>query len=109
MRSLVLLALLVSYITCRTCLDFTTAVTKKSDCNDATDKSAYYRCCYIYVKDKSGVEVKTCLPVDKATYDDIGKAVDAQKKAYNDIDKFEFDCNSKYVTLSILSLVLLLL
>ena len=48
-----------------------------------------------------------CVPVDEATYKDIGKTVDEQKKKYSDLDKFEFDCDSKYVALSILSLILL--
>ena len=63
----------------------------------------------MYVKDKAGQEVKMCVPVDEATYKDIGKTVDEQKKKYSDLDKFEFDCDSKYIALSILSLILLLL
>lgn len=107
---LILVALLVSQISSRTCVDITAAApTKASECNDATDKTSFYRCCYMYVKDKAGTEVKMCVPIDEATYKEIGKTIDEKKKAYSDLDKFEFDCNSKYVALSILSLILLLL
>jgi hypothetical protein len=105
---LILFAFLVSQISSRKCVE-ATLPTKASDCHDSTDKDAYYRCCYIYVKDKSGQEVKTCFPIDEATYKDIGKAIDEQKKNYPDLDKIKFDCNSKYVALSVLSLILLLL
>ena len=105
---LILVAFLVSQISSRTCID-TSLPTKASDCHDATDKNTFYRCCYMYVKDKSGQEVKMCVPIDEASYKDIGKAIDEQKKKYKDLDKFEFDCNSKYVAFSVLSLILLLL
>ena len=106
---LILFAFLVSQISSRVCFDLTQAPSKASDCHDSTDKDQYYRCCYMYAKDKSGQEAKMCVPVDEATYKDIGKTIDEEKKKYKDLDKFEFDCNSKYVSLSILSLILLLL
>ena len=106
---LILVALLVSQISNRICFDILNAPTKASDCHDATDKNTFYRCCYMYAKVKSGAETKMCVPVDEATYKDIGKQVDESKKQFNDIDKFEFDCNSKYVAFSILSIILLLL
>ena len=106
---LILVAFLVSQISSRICLDATSLPTKASDCHDATDKNTFYRCCYMYAKIKSGQEAKMCIPVDEATYKEIGKAIDTQKKQYSDLDKFEFDCNSKYVAFSVLSLILLLL
>ena len=106
---LILFAFLVSQISSRVCFDLTQAPTKASDCHDSTDKDQYYRCCYMYEKDKSGQEVKMCVPIDEASYKEIGKAIDEQKKQYPNVDKFQFDCNSKYVALSVLSLILLLL
>ena len=105
---LILFAFLVYQISSRNCQD-ATFPTKASECHDSTDKDQYYRCCYAYVKLKSGQEAKVCVPVDEASYKDIGKTIDEQKKQYKDLDKIQFDCNSKYVALSVLSLILLLL
>ena len=106
---LILFAFLVYQISSRVCFDIMSAPSKASECHDSTDKDQYYRCCYMYVKDKSGQEVKMCVPIDEASYKEIGKTIDEQKKNYPDLDKIQFDCNSKYVALSVLSLILLLL
>ena len=106
---LILFAFLVYQISSRVCFDMTLAPSKKSECHESTDTETFYRCCYMYVKDKSGQEVKMCVPIDEAGYKDIKKAIDEQKKNYPDLDKIDFDCNSKYVALSVLSLILLLL
>ena len=93
---LILVAFLVSQISSRTCID-TSLPTKASDCHDATDKNTFYRCCYMYAKVKSGQEAKMCIPVDEATYKEIGKAIDAQKKQYSDqIKKADTDAINKF-------------
>lgn len=106
---LVLIALLVSLYNCRECLDITAAAPEKAkDCNDATfNKDTYYRCCFLDSKVKGMDEIKMCVPLTKAQYDAIGEYIDKGKKESTvEVEKYSLDCNSKYIALSLLSLVL---
>ena len=78
----------------------------KKNCNDAEVPSGYYKCCYAILK-KGSEEKKACLPVKKEEYDDISKCIDDTKKAQS-LDKLDVDCSSKYLVISILSLLLFL-
>ena len=81
------------------------------DCNNRElDSGEYYRCCFIEAEMK-GVESKTCLPLSKEEYDDIGDYIDKSEKAAKDmgvdVEDYSIDCGSNYIVISILSLILL--
>ena len=80
--------------------------TEKKNCNDAEVPSGYHKCCYAVAK-KGSEEQKACMPVKKEEYDDISKYIDNTKKAQS-LDKLDVDCSSKYLVISILSLLLFL-
>ena len=79
------------------------------DCNSRKlpDGSTYYRCCFVEIEDE-GSELKTCIPLTKEQYDDIDGTIKSLKKQ-GDYDDIEIDCESNYIILSLLSLILFLL
>ena len=80
--------------------------TEKKNCNDAEVPSGYHKCC-LFVLEKGGVEQKACMPLKKEQYDDISKFIDDTKKSEG-LDKLDVDCASKYLVISIISLLLFL-
>ena len=94
----------------------TKEATKDTDCTGLNPGAGYYRCCYSYVKGTIGgkdVEQKTCLPILKTNWDNIKDYVKTQKAAVetgdNKVSKYEINCSSNYLYISLLSLVLILL
>ena len=90
--------------------------TKDTDCTGLDPGSGVYRCCYQYVKgtvNDKDVEQKTCLPISKTDWDTIKDYVKKQKeeseKAGSKVSKYEINCSSNYLYISLLSLVLILL
>ena len=80
--------------------------TEKKNCNEAEVPSGYHKCCYTVAK-KGSEEQKACIPVKKEEYDDISKYIDNTKKS-GGLDKLDVDCASKYLVISIISLLLFL-
>ena len=105
--------LLLIYINTQTiseCLQKLTTGRKTSDCEDLKTTVDSSHCCYYKTKTDS-VETEGCTEVPKASYDDIKKYIkeleEQAKSAKMKVKKL--DCYSSYLTLSLLSLVLLLL
>ena len=102
---LILLVILLSQYECFECSGF--GINKK-DCNERELRSGDYRCCYLYYR-HAGDETKKCVPIDKIHYDDIKTYL----KPYKEVKEakgsnFTFDCNSNYIIISMLWLVLVL-
>ena len=90
--------------------------TKDTDCTGLNPGAGYYRCCYSYVKGTIGgkdTEQKQCLPIVKKDWDSIKdfvkKGKETSEAAGNKISKYEINCSSNYLYISLLSLVLILL
>ena len=114
---LLLAALLISQYSCDDeedsgCLKVG-GVSGKKDCNNRKDKYAY-RCCYVKSKGKNPDGKKEtaegCMPIDETNYNRIKDYIkDLEKESKSsDLDIQKFDCNSNYLLISIMSLILLL-
>ena len=114
-----LLAVLLVQYKCddKTCGGFASGV---GDCEnlkfDEEDEEEYYKCCFIeneYKYNGQKTTEKYCNPVTKDFYDDIKDRIKDYEKAqkeegYSDID-VSIDCDSNYIMISLLSLILLFL
>ena len=105
--------LLLTYINTDTvseCLQKLTTGRKTSDCEDLKTTIDSSHCCY-YKSKSDSAEAEGCTEVPKASYDDIKKYIkDLEEQGKSDNMKVKkLDCYSSYLTLSLLSLVLLLL
>ena len=113
---LLLAALLISQYSCDDeedsgCEKFV-GVSGKKDCNNRKDKDAY-RCCYVKAKGKIDGKKETkeyCMSIDETNYNRIKDYIKEMEKAgeSSDLDIKKFDCNSNYLLISIMSLILLL-
>ena len=90
-------------------------VSGKKDCKDRKLGTGEYRCCYVKAKgkDEDGEKrtAEYCMPIDEENYKRIKDYIkDMEKKGKNyDLDIKSMDCNSNYLLISIMSLILLLL
>ena len=94
---------------------------KKKDCNNAisdTVKDADYYCCFVEYKfeNKPSVgdqEGKYCVFYDKTLYDKVKDTVDELKddaeKAGNKFKKLKIKCQSAYLKMGVITLILALL
>ena len=87
-----------------------------SDCEKRTLPAGAYRCCYGESKVTfmgETQETKGCGPITKDQYDNIEKYMEDLKKQSEafgaKVDKFSIDCNSNYIIISMLGLLLLFL
>ena len=76
----------------------------------------YYKCCYEtrkYYFEGKYINTTQCVPVTKEAYDTIGLRVKSGINYYKSmggiLDKYEFNCSSNYLYLSLLSLIIFLL
>ena len=90
--------------------------TKASDCEKLELESGDYRCCFIdakYTMLGETIIEKQCNGVTKKEYDDIENYIKIEKKFLEAMgakfDKFEVECNSKYLFASMLLSLLLFL
>ena len=113
---LLLTILLVSQFYCQLseCQKKTSAK-KKKECNDLKVSDGMYKCCYVKLKSKVGgisIDYEGCQEIDKNSYDNIDdmikKAEKDAKDAGGEYDLDTYDCNSNYLLISIMSLILLL-
>ena len=82
----------------------------KKECHNRPAGDGYYKCCYVEEKWKGGSEI-SCGAVTKKEYDDIEDLIDkyedlAESIGIKDPD-ISVDCSSKYLLISLLSLILL--
>jgi len=110
-----LILLLLSIYKAEDC-DTTKTVEKDTDCTGLNPGPNSYRCCYSYLKGTIGgkdTEQKQCLPIVKKDWDSIKdfvkKGKETSEAAGNKISKYEINCSSNYLYISLLSLVLILL
>ena len=109
---ILLCAILIFYVECDKGCEGTSA-SSANDCKNLnlTEADKDY-CCYLHYKSDSGV-AKVCTEIAKVSYDNIDEFID-------DIEKDEkivkvngkvkkLDCNSHYLKISLLSLLLILL
>ena len=85
------------------------ASTGVEDCNsrkDAKDKTQF-ACCLAKFK-LGGKSLQSCISLSEDQYDDIDETIESFKKSGN-LEELDIDCNSNYIILSVLSLILLLL
>jgi len=87
----------------------------ESDCTSLKVSEGYFKCCYVYSKGTimgMSSESKECLHIDQAIYDNIETYVDTVIKTSEamggKVDKYSIECSSKYLVLSIFSLLFLL-
>lgn len=111
-----ILLILISYIYCAKsyCASgkYEISPTKAEDCTKANNDGGY--CCFQKGKDNSD---KYCIPVGPNAYKYISDQVKLNKKCYqgsndDDCDKyddFSIECNSSYLILSSLIIILLFL
>ena len=104
---ILLVALFFSQSYCQTkeC-EFFTETTGVEDCTSRIN-STYYRCCYVEV-DGGGDVLETCAFVSKEQYDDIDGKIKSLEDEFG-FDDIKIDCDSNYIILSLLSLILFLL
>ena len=98
---------------CTKCGGLATSI---SDCEKRTLPAGDYRCCFVDSKVTVMGEVqitKECGSLIKEEYDNIDKVLEDGKKRIEEFDgkinKFSIDCNSNYIIISKLALLLLFL
>ncbi len=79
------------------------------DCNSRKNPkdTTEYACCLAKYK-LAGVDLQACVSLSEDQYDDIDETIESFKKSGN-LEELDIDCNSNYIILSVLSLILLLL
>ncbi len=80
----------------------------KNVCHNSTKKETTHRCCYEYYK-VSGMSYSNCLALTKADFDDFKNYMKNKESGIANVKEYSLDCSSEYITISILSLILLLL
>jgi hypothetical protein len=100
------------------------APTDPSNCSDLwinistfyTDPIIYYKCCYEnrqYYLNGKYTNITQCAPVTREKYDTLiqreKSGIDYLKTNGAVLDKYEFNCSSNYLYLSLLSLIIFLL
>ena len=108
----ILLGALAMY-SCDVCSGTASSV---SDCEKKDIPTGVYRCCFVDFKVTAmgaTTETKGCAPITKDQYDNIEKYMEDAKKQMEafgaKIDKYDVDCNSNYIIISMLALLLLFL
>jgi hypothetical protein len=79
----------------------------RDDCTKSELQSGFTHCCYETYKVLT-VSTSVCVPITDDQYKNIGDYIDNIKKGISSVGDFSFDCNSNYIALSLLSLLLLL-
>ena len=82
-------------------------------CYDRKLVEGEYRCCFVEFEgtfDGKKEEGKLCVPITKDQYDNIDDFIDAEKKDVDEgekIDDYSIDCESNYIIISFLYLIVL--
>ena len=82
---------------------------KVEDCQSKTLGTGEYKCC-LYETEWDGGSGSGCIPLTQDQYDNIDDFIDKEEEnsGLDDID-IDIDCNSNYLLISLLSLILLFL
>ncbi len=90
------------------------SINSVSDCEKRDLDADEYRCCFFEEEMTVGGQTKKlkgCTALTKAQFDDIDDYIDkgeeAAKAANYEIEDFDIDCSSIYITISLLSLIIL--
>ena len=83
--------------------------TSAKDCIGGEVGKDYYKCCYQIIKYTGKNEEKFCNAFTKEQCDDIKKYKEDMKNKIKDLEMIDVVCNSKYLVLSVISLLLFLL
>ena len=113
---IVLAIILVAlYNAAEKCTDIFTP-SKASECNSLKVDDGFYKCCYVYTKisiAEVSRESKSCTEIDKTNYDNIKdfvkKSKEEMEKTGAKVSSFDIDCSSKYLYISLLLLMVLLI
>ena len=92
-----------------TACSLTAQATGVEDCNSRKNPkdTNEYACCLAKYK-LAGTDLQACVSLSEDQYDDIDETIESFKKSGN-LEELDIDCNSNYIILSVLSLILLLL
>ena len=102
---IILLVILLSQYECST--ECTGTGSSKNDCNTRNLKEGEYKCCYYYWK--FGIDIsKECRAITKTQYENFKEFMETYEEHKNLVEEFTFDCNSNYIIISMLWLLLLL-
>ena len=111
----ILLPLLLSHIYSKLC--FNVKANSVSECEGLELLPNDYKCCLhqaTYESDITGetVHIKECDGITESEYEDIDLTIDLLEQAFDilgdNVRDVEINCGSKYLVISLLSLVLLL-
>ena len=115
MKALYIFAIIVFLwqTNCERCIG-SSQPTKRDDCISRDLDEGYYKCCYAVteIENQSEKEIH-CAELNKEQYDDINKYIKDSKEEYKQrtgktVKDASVDCNSNYVVISLMSLILLL-
>ena len=101
LHQIILILFLLSVVQAGDCPVTNYTPSKKSDCTEHSKIGKY--CCYV---ESNGA--RACSELDKKEYDEIGKWNSARKSEYEKM-KSKIECESSYITFTLLSLILLIL
>ena len=96
--------------------DETVGASGVKDCENLKLDDDEYKCCFMEAEYKENGQKQTkkaCIPLTKHDYDEIkdyikGEEEDLEESGYSDVD-ISVDCDSNYIMISLLSLILLFL
>ena len=79
------------------------------DCNSRKNPkvTSEYACCLAKYK-LAGADLQACVSLSEDQYDDIDETIEKAKKQ-GSLEDLDIDCNSNYIILSLISLILLLI
>lgn len=104
LHQIILILFLLSVVRANECTSVNPS--KKKDCNEkskSSESDGWKYCCY---EETNGV--KSCDSYDQIFYDSIGKWTSEAKKAYKNAG-YKIECESSYITFTLLSLILVFL
>ena len=102
--------LLLMLVVLSSCEDYCTVLyagKSAEECNKLTKTPGVDYCCWFHYKE-SGGEINVCYPINKEVYEKIGEFVDALEKEYPNASDIKFDCSSKYLSVALITLLLVL-
>ena len=109
---LFLIALFIQQCSSKKCKEVSNPTSAK-DCYEAEPEEGYYKCCLMDVKTKGKNEEKGCDHLNKEDYEHVNEFKEKMKKDAEKagvvVEMLENYCNSKYLALSVISLLLFLL
>ena len=80
----------------------------KSACHESRLDPGIYKCCFENYTVLSATH-PTCVKITQSQFKDFNNFMEERKKKINNYKNYVLDCSSEYITISILSLILLLL